>query len=35
LLKVELIEKNFMTMDEPVLVITPNVYPEKDYKDHI
>lgn len=34
LLKVELIEKNFMTMDEPVLVITPNAYPEKDYKDH-
>lgn len=33
LLKVELIEKNFMTMDEPVLVITPNVYPEKDYKE--
>lgn len=33
LLRVELIEKNFMTMDEPVLVITPTVFPEKDYKE--
>lgn len=33
LLKTELIEKNFMTMDEPVLVITPNIFPEKDYKE--
>lgn len=35
LLKVDLMEQGFMTMDEPVLVIAPNVYPERDYKDHI
>lgn len=34
LLSVELVDKNYMLMDEPVLVITPNCYPEKDYKDH-
>ena len=33
LFKVETIENNFMTMDEPVLVITPAIFPEKDYKD--
>lgn len=34
LLEVELIENGFMTMDEPVLVIKPDVFPEKDYKDN-
>lgn len=33
LLRVELINSNFMMMDEPVLVITPTVFPEKDYKE--
>lgn len=33
LFKLDLIENGFMTMDEPVLVITPLITPEKDYKE--
>lgn len=33
LFSTSLIENNFMTMDEPVLVLSPNVFPEKDYKE--
>ena len=33
LFTLNLIENGFMTMDEPVLVITPTVFPEKDYKE--
>lgn len=35
LFRLNLVQKGFKTMDEPVLVITPNEIPEKDYKDHI
>ena len=34
LFETELIERGFMTMDEPVLVLTPATPAEKDYKDH-
>lgn len=33
LFTVTLIDNNFMTMDEPVLVISPTVLPEKDFKE--
>ena len=35
ILKVQLIENGFKTMDEPVLVISPVVFPEKNYKEGI